>query len=71
MRDERRSEDIDRERDYDREDREADEREQVADAKRVGASLIIALVVIGLLLAAAFTTYEVVEHEHDRKHEGH
>jgi len=33
--------------------------------------LIIALVVIGALIAAAFTTYEVVEHEHDRKHEGH
>jgi hypothetical protein len=64
-------EDIDRERELDRQEREADEREQAEDAKREGASLIIALVVVGALVAAAFTTYEVVEHEHDRKHEGH
>jgi hypothetical protein len=69
-RDQRRK-DIEHERELDREEREADERERAADAKREGASLIIALVVIGLLVAAAFTTYEVVEHEHDRKHEGH
>ena len=68
---ERLRKDIDAERELDRQEREADERERAEDAKREGASLVIALVVIGALIAAAFTTYEVVEHEHDRKHEGH
>jgi hypothetical protein len=68
---EQREQERDRERELDRQEREADERERAEDAKRDGASLIIALVVIGALVAAAFTTYEVVEHEHDRKHEGH
>ena len=68
---EQRHKDIERERELMRQEREADEREQAEDAKREGASLIIALVIIGALVAAAFTTYEVVEHEHDRKDEGH